>query len=247
MAVGGIYDGAVAAAHAADPAVGTRDVVIPVVGVRRQLAQRRAPGAGRGGRRGARARRRAGGRAGRAWRGRSGHWHGVLRLEGRGRHGEPAPPRRGCDRRRHRARELRSLVGSVDRRRRGGPRARPTRGRAAIPPGAASSWWRPTRRSTPPSPDALRAARASGSRGRDRWRTTSGEIFLAFAAPGRAGAAAAERGPDRPDRVPARGLGPFFAATAEATQEAVLNALWHAADTTGRDGRTVRGLPHDDV
>jgi len=93
----------------------------------------------------------------------------------------------------------------------------------------------------------LRAARASGSRGRDRWRTTSGEIFLAFAAPGRAGAAAAERVPDRTDRVPDRALDPFFAATAEATQEAVLNALWHAADTTGRDGRTVRGLPHDDV
>src|SRR3954470_6367699 len=31
MAVGRIYDGAIAAAHAADPAVGTRDVVIPVV------------------------------------------------------------------------------------------------------------------------------------------------------------------------------------------------------------------------
>src|SRR5919107_1095251 len=31
MAVGRVYDGAVAAAPAADPAVGTRDVVIPVV------------------------------------------------------------------------------------------------------------------------------------------------------------------------------------------------------------------------
>jgi hypothetical protein len=27
----------------------------------------------------------------------------------------------------------------------------------------------------------------------------------------------------------------------------VLNALWHAVDTTGRDGRTAGALPRDDV
>jgi D-aminopeptidase len=82
----------------------------------------------------------------------------------------------------------------------------------------------------------------------------SGEIFLAFAAggapdgtddarsPGRPGTAA-----DRPGTVPDRDLDPIFAATVDAAEEAVLNALWAAEDTSGRDGRSVRGLPHDDV
>jgi D-aminopeptidase len=75
----------------------------------------------------------------------------------------------------------------------------------------------------------------------------SGEIFLAFAAPGAAGAERGERVPDRAGRVPDRALDPFFSATVESTEEAVLNALWHAVDTTGRDGRTVHALPRDDV
>jgi hypothetical protein len=33
----------------------------------------------------------------------------------------------------------------------------------------------------------------------------------------------------------------------DATEEAVLNALWAAPDVVGRDGRLVRGIPHDDV
>ena len=82
----------------------------------------------------------------------------------------------------------------------------------------------------------------------------SGEIFLAFAAGGArdgterrtfdrpAGAA-----PERPGTVPDRDLDPIFAATVDAAEEAVLNALWAAEDTSGRDGRTVRALPHDDV
>jgi D-aminopeptidase len=47
--------------------------------------------------------------------------------------------------------------------------------------------------------------------------------------------------------VPDRALDPVFAATVDAAEEAVLNALWAATDTTGRDGRIVRALPHDDV
>ena len=39
----------------------------------------------------------------------------------------------------------------------------------------------------------------------------------------------------------------LFAATVEATEEAVVNALWAAPDVTGREGRLQRGLPHDDV
>ncbi len=39
----------------------------------------------------------------------------------------------------------------------------------------------------------------------------------------------------------------LFAATVEATEEAVVNALWAAPDVTGREGRLQRGLPHDEV
>jgi D-aminopeptidase len=62
----------------------------------------------------------------------------------------------------------------------------------------------------------------------------SGEIFLAFST-------------TRGDEVEGRGLDPIFAATVEATEEAVLNALWAAPDVEGREGRIERGLPHDEV
>jgi D-aminopeptidase len=60
----------------------------------------------------------------------------------------------------------------------------------------------------------------------------SGEIFLAFAT-----------GNER--SMPDDGLNPFFEAAVDATEEAVVNSLWHAEDVTGRDGHTVRALPHD--
>ena len=74
----------------------------------------------------------------------------------------------------------------------------------------------------------------------------SGEIFVAFST------AASERGeapPIRVDRltVPDAHLDPLFAAVVEATEEAVLNALWAAVDTEGRGGRIVRALPHEPV
>ncbi|MDQ2983652.1 MAG: P1 family peptidase [Actinomycetota bacterium] len=62
----------------------------------------------------------------------------------------------------------------------------------------------------------------------------SGEIFIAFATGDR-------------DPIPDGGLDPLFTATVDATEEAVVNALWAAGDMTGREGRIVRGLPHDDV
>jgi D-aminopeptidase len=62
----------------------------------------------------------------------------------------------------------------------------------------------------------------------------SGEIFLAFSTSQR-------------DALEGRELDPLFAATVEATEEAVLNTLWAAPDVTGRDGRLQRGLPHDEV
>ena len=38
-----------------------------------------------------------------------------------------------------------------------------------------------------------------------------------------------------------------FAATVDATEEAALNARRFAEDVTGRLGRRLRALPHDDV
>ncbi len=63
----------------------------------------------------------------------------------------------------------------------------------------------------------------------------SGEIFLAFST-----ARAVEAFPDSE-------LDALFAATVDATEEAVLNSLWAAESTTGREGRVVNALPHDDV
>jgi len=62
----------------------------------------------------------------------------------------------------------------------------------------------------------------------------SGEIFVAFAA-------SVERS------FPDRELNPLFQAAVDATEEAVLCSLWAAVDTTGREGRLVRALPHEKV
>jgi D-aminopeptidase len=40
-------------------------------------------------------------------------------------------------------------------------------------------------------------------------------------------------------------LNPLFQAAAEATEEAILNALVAARSMTGRGGRVVHALPHD--
>jgi D-aminopeptidase len=63
----------------------------------------------------------------------------------------------------------------------------------------------------------------------------SGEIFLAFAVGGASGS------------VTPRALNQLFPATVEATEEAVVNALWAAPEVSGRDGRVAPALPHDDV
>ncbi len=70
----------------------------------------------------------------------------------------------------------------------------------------------------------------------------SGEIFIAFAPPGRA-----PRGEAPAQAVPDRALNDVFEAVVDATEEAVLNALWAAPEVVGRDGRVGRALPHDDV
>ena len=66
----------------------------------------------------------------------------------------------------------------------------------------------------------------------------SGEIFLAFSTP------RAPRGEPTGGR---RELDPLFAAAVDATEEAVLNALWHAERTEGREGLVAERLPHAGV
>ncbi|HLG08355.1 MAG TPA: P1 family peptidase [Gaiellaceae bacterium] len=70
----------------------------------------------------------------------------------------------------------------------------------------------------------------------------SGEIFVAFAPPGRR-----PRGEAPIATVPDRDLNDLFEAVVDATEESVLNALWAAPAVTGREGRIAPALPHDDV
>jgi D-aminopeptidase len=62
----------------------------------------------------------------------------------------------------------------------------------------------------------------------------SGEIFLALST---------ARGEPLPDAD----LDLLFEATVDATEEAVVNALWHAETMVGRHGRVAPALPHDAV
>ena len=70
----------------------------------------------------------------------------------------------------------------------------------------------------------------------------SGEIFVAFAPPARR-----PRGDAPAATVPDRDLNDVFEAVVDATEEAVLNALWAAPEVVGREGRVASALPHDDV
>ena len=62
----------------------------------------------------------------------------------------------------------------------------------------------------------------------------SGEIFVAFAT-------SDER------TMRGRALDGLFQATVDATEEAVLDSLWAAVDTSGREGRTVYAFPRGAV
>ena len=78
---------------------------------------------------------------------------------------------------------------------------------------------------------------------------SSGDIFLAFAT--------GNRGLPGPKEMTSRtascrmvaneGITPLFEACAEATEEAILNALCMATTTTGIDGRTIHALPLEKV
>jgi D-aminopeptidase len=70
----------------------------------------------------------------------------------------------------------------------------------------------------------------------------SGEIMIALSTTARA-----VRGEARPQGVAESALDSLFQATVEATEEAVMNALWRAETTTGRMGRVIERLPHEPV
>jgi D-aminopeptidase len=77
---------------------------------------------------------------------------------------------------------------------------------------------------------------------------SSGDIFIAFSTASTSMPAEYfSLGAKTPDSValralPHQNLSPLFAAVAEATEEAILNALLAAGDMTGRDGITAHGL-----
>ena len=50
-----------------------------------------------------------------------------------------------------------------------------------------------------------------------------------------------------PADVPNDSVNGLFTATVDATEEAVLNAMWSAETTSGRGGRVIEALPHDEV
>ena len=92
---------------------------------------------------------------------------------------------------------------------------------------------------TPLSPASLeRVARRAGlglARAGSVAYHGSGEIFIAYSI---------SQGGAQLDGSDLNGI---FPATVEATEEAVVNALWAAPDVTGREGRIERGLPHEET
>jgi len=98
--------------------------------------------------------------------------------------------------------------------------------------------------------DAAGCARLAARMGLGLARTgstahhASGEIFLGLATGLRT-----DRSVPSPPTAPVSGTGldPYFEATVDATEEAVIDAMLTATTTTGLAGRTVEALPHDRV
>ena len=73
----------------------------------------------------------------------------------------------------------------------------------------------------------------------------SGDLFIAFST-ANPGASEVDHVVDV-RMVPNDKLDPLFAATVQATEEAIVNAMVAATDMTGIDGHHVRALPHDEL
>ncbi len=228
MAVGRVYDGAVAAAMEADPGVGVDDVVIPVVGEcddswlndpRDFLVEPRHAGealaaAGTDFEQGA-----VGAGAGMICFGWKGGIGSASRVAGGATVG---------------ALLLTNFGTSPERRVDGVPvgRSLPVPSAERRPPAGSCIAVLATDAALS-AHDLERLARRAGlglARTGSVAHHGSGEIFLAIST----GAATAE-------------LDDLFAAAVDATEEAVLNSLWAARTTTGRDGRVCEALPHDAV
>jgi D-aminopeptidase len=227
MAVGRVYDGAVAAAVAADPGVGVEDVVIPVVGEcddswlsEARVVQVEAEDAGRA----------VAGATPDFAQGAVGAGTGMTCFGWKGGIGSAS---RVVDGATVGVLVLANFGRSGDLRVDGVPI-----GRTLRPPEergrAAGSCIAVVATDAALDPATLeRVARRAGlglARTGSVAHHGSGEIFLALSLGG--GTAA---------------LDALFAATVEATEQAVLNALWHAETVTGRDGRTATALPHEPV
>ena len=247
MAVGRIYDGAITAAVAADPAVGSTDVVIPLVAEcddswlsDSAVVQVEAADAGRA---------VAAAAGGTPAEGAVGAGTGMVCFDWKGGIGTSSRV----------VPELGATVGVLvlanfgsapDLRVDGVPAGR------ALPPPAehrareAGSCIAVVATDAPLAPGQLtRLARRAGlglARAGSVAHHGSGEIFLAFATAGRR--TRAESGRRAEDAsVADQDLNALFAATVDAAEESVLNALWAADDVEGRDGRLAQGLPHDAV
>ena len=72
----------------------------------------------------------------------------------------------------------------------------------------------------------------------------SGDIFVAFST-ANPGAAEEKKGPRTLAMLPNESMNGLFAATVQATEEAIVNAMVAAETMVGRDGHKVDGLPHD--
>ena len=69
----------------------------------------------------------------------------------------------------------------------------------------------------------------------------SGDLFLAFST----AVPRLEGGIEHWSALPQASLDPLFRATVEATEEAIVNALFAAETMTGLHGRTVHALPQE--
>ena len=232
MAVGRIYDGAVAAAVAADPSVGTENFVIPVVGecddgwlndartvqVEATDVARALEGASEAVAEGA-----VGAGTGMICFGWKGGIGTASRVVGAATVGVLALTNFGTHR------QLRVDGVPVGRLLDAPPPGRDAPGGSSIVVVATDA---------PLGTHALsRLARRAGlglARTGSIGHHGSGEIFLALST----GAG---------DQVADSELNPFFAAVVDATEESVLNSLWAAEDTKGREGRVIRALPREPV
>jgi len=238
MAVGRVFDGAVAAAVAADPTVGVEDVVIPVVAEcddswlsEARVVQVEAADAGRA---------LADAARGEVVEGAVGAGTGMMCFGFKGGIGTASRVTAGATSATVGVVVLANFGSRRDLRIDGVPVGRLLGGRLPdAGPRPAGSCIAVVATHAPLHGAQLeRIARRAGlglARTGSVAHHGSGEIFLAFTT---------ARGPDA---LADAELDPLFAATVDATEEAVVNALWAAERVVGREGRVAEALPHDDV